>query len=288
LSKYGKPVWQYVLEAAKEIQLKTFAPTDIIRKVQERNPSIPAVTIRSYVIAMAPNHPSSKHYPSTRRLHGVFTYLGDGLFRLLNEKIRPETESVKQEPFDRGLKVAEWEKLREKIVGLQSDIAPFKVDFLDRDSFKRFCDNLDEIQEFNEICVTGYFSETIRGSLEKIIKIGRHVRLICPEFSLGSKRDRRNMEALKKLAGAGVEIKFNSRLHARLLVAFNAPAPQIRGLLILGSFDFNTECIGKERYDAGIRTTHPDLILSAIRLFEQVWKDSESTTIAEFVVEKKR
>lgn len=27
--------------------------------------------------------------------------------------------------------------------------------------------------------------------------------------------------------------------------------------LVIGSFDFNTECIGKERYDARIKTKHP-------------------------------
>jgi hypothetical protein len=30
---------------------------------------------------------------------------------------------------------AEWEKLREKVVGLQAEIARFEVDFLDRDGF---------------------------------------------------------------------------------------------------------------------------------------------------------
>jgi hypothetical protein len=34
---------------------------------------------------MAPNHPSSKHYPSTRRLHGVLNYLGSGHFKLSSE-----------------------------------------------------------------------------------------------------------------------------------------------------------------------------------------------------------
>jgi hypothetical protein len=112
--------------------------------------------------------------------------------------------------------------------------------------------------------------------------------MICPEFPLDSKRDRRNLEVLKKLAETGAEIKFNNRLHARLLVAYEPHAPKLYGLLILGSFDFNTECIGKERYDAGIKTTNPDLLQSAIDFFEQVWNDSESITIAEFLSGKKR
>ena len=73
----------------------------------------------------------------------------------------------------------------------------------------------------------------------------KNVRLICPEFPLQSKRDRRNLQVLKKLTGAGAEMKVNNRLHARFLVGHN---PALGGLLVIGSFDFNTECIGKERY----------------------------------------
>ena len=175
----------------------------------------------------------------------------------------------------------EWEKFTKKIVHLQSDLAPFEVDFLDRDSFKRFCDNLrSEVDGYREICITGYFSETIRETLQKIIRLRNNVRLICPEFPTQSKRDRRNLEALKKLAVAGAEIKVNNRLHARFLVAYN---PAIGGLLVIGSFDFNTECIGKERYDAGIKTRHPDLVQSAIKLFEEIWNEPESISLENFI-----
>jgi len=61
---------------------------------------------------------------------------------------------------------------REKIVKLQSDVNLFKVEFLDRDGFKRFADNLSSnVESWNKICITGYFSETIRKSLESIIKV---------------------------------------------------------------------------------------------------------------------
>lgn len=85
MAKYGKPVWQHVLEAAKSLKIKTFSPMDIIRKVHETNPEIPSVIIRSYVIAMAPNHPFSTHWPSTRKLHGFFEYLEGGKFQLKEE-----------------------------------------------------------------------------------------------------------------------------------------------------------------------------------------------------------
>jgi predicted heme/steroid binding protein len=98
LPKYGKPVWQYIFEAAKEID-GAFTAVDIIRKVQQENSDIPEVTIRSYVMAMAPNHPFSGHWPSIRRLHGFFKYLGDNRFTLLekdNEGI-PDADEVESE-----------------------------------------------------------------------------------------------------------------------------------------------------------------------------------------------
>ena len=184
--------------------------------------------------------------------------------------------------------MAEWEKLREKIVHLQGDITPFGVEFLDRDAFKKFCDNLyHDIGGFKEICITGYFSETIRDELQKILQLKHRTRLICPEFAIVSNRDKRNLEALKKLSDAGAEVKFNNRIHARLLIAYEPKAPELYGTLVLGSFDFNTECIGKERFDAGIKTKHPDLLRSAIGFFEEVWNDSESLTIEEFLKSKK-
>ena len=180
----------------------------------------------------------------------------------------------------------EWEKFTEKIVRLQSDLDPFKVDFLDRDSFKRFCDNLrSEVDGFRETWITGYFSETIREALEEIIRLKNNVRLICPEFPVRHPRDKKNLQALKKLADAGAEVKFNNRLHARFLVA-HYPAIG-KGLLVIGSFDYNTECIGKERYDAGIKTRHPDLVESAIKLFDQIWNEPESISLEDFIMKRK-
>ena len=187
--------------------------------------------------------------------------------------------------------IVEWEKFRKKAVSLQSDLELFEVGFLDRDGFKKFADNLyDNINGLHEIRITGYFSETIRKTLEKIIKDPNvfKVRLICPEFPIKSKRDRRNLQALKKLSEAGAEIKVNDRLHARFLVACLSTTWS-RGLLVIGSFDFNTECIGRERYDAGIKTRHPDLIESAVKLFDQIWNEPESLPLLErYFTEEKR
>ena len=107
MPKYGKPVWQYVFEAAKEID-GTFTPIDIIKKVQQKNSRIPDVTIRSNVLAMTPNHPFSGHWPSTRRLHGLFNYLGGGRFTLLekdNVDISEKKEIDTEENTEQGVQM---------------------------------------------------------------------------------------------------------------------------------------------------------------------------------------
>jgi hypothetical protein len=182
----------------------------------------------------------------------------------------------------------EWEKCKNQIVDLQHIFAVFKIDFLDRNSFSEFCNPhilLSELLTYKQIFITGYFSETIRETLESVIILGqaKKVRLIS-QFLTDSMRDRKNLEVLRKLAQAGAEIKFNNRLHARFLVASNPPIKS--GLLLIGSFDFNTECIGKERFDAGIKTKHPDLVESATKLFEQIWNEPESVSITDYAKRK--
>lgn len=189
----------------------------------------------------------------------------------------------------------EYERFREKVAHLQSDISQFKVEFLDRESFKRFADDLwSNICNYPEVCITGYFSETIRENLIRYVQTqGHRLRLICPELNVDNKRDKKNLEVLRKLSKARAEIKVNNRLHARILLAYTPllsssdEVPKCLGLLILGSFDFNTECIGKERFDAGIKTCHPDLVLAVSDLFEQIWNEPESTPLSDQYPEKK-
>lgn len=181
-----------------------------------------------------------------------------------------------------------YKEFREKIVRLQSDVDLFKVEFLDRDEFKRFADDLwSNVSGWRRICITGYFSETIRKSLESINKMPSYaLRLICPHLDSSRIRDRKNIQALKKMAEAGVEIKINNRLHARFLVAYDIVQEddytKYQGLVLIGSFDFNTECLGRERYDAGIKTRNPDLVKSTVELFEQIWNEAESIDLEEF------
>jgi hypothetical protein len=106
--------------------------------------------------------------------------------------------------------------------------------------------------------------------------------LICQELDPKNHREMKNLDVLRKLCKTGVEVKVNNRIHARFLVAHNPDfLPKILGLLIIGSFDFNTECIGKERLDAGIKTNHPDLVKSALELFNEIWNTTESIPLDE-------
>lgn len=171
-------------------------------------------------------------------------------------------------------------KVKEKIAEVQSDLTWLEVEFLDREGFKRFADNLcQEIGGYNKICITGYFSEAIRDTLESFARNHR-LKLLSQEFDPNNRRDRQNLEVMHKLSEAGAEIKVNDRLHARFLVAHSPEFPGV-GLLVVGSFDFNKEGMSKERYDAGIKTRNPDLVGSALRLFEQIWSEPESLPLNE-------
>ena len=61
----------------------------------------------------------------------------------------------------------------------------------------------------------------------------------------------------------------NLRTHFRMFLCRSDKS----GLLVLGSFDFNKEGMNEERKDAGIKTSHPDLIESAFDYFNKVWED---------------
>lgn len=176
-----------------------------------------------------------------------------------------------------------YEEFRKKIVNLQGDWGLFKVDFISTDGFKDFADRLDSNllnSGYDDVRISGYFSETVREAMERYSKMeGYKLRLICQDLDLTNKRDKKNLEVLRRLCKTGVEIKVNSRMHARFLVARASKFPETRGLLIIGSFDFNNDCIGRERLDAGIKTSHPDLVNSALEFFDGMWNTSQSVPL---------
>jgi hypothetical protein len=86
--KYGKPIWQLVAEAANRLENEEFTSSDIVKEIHKTNPDVPEISIKSYVTAMAPNHPFSGHWPSVRKNHTYFHYLGNGKFK----KLKPNEE----------------------------------------------------------------------------------------------------------------------------------------------------------------------------------------------------
>ena len=52
-----------------------------------------------------------------------------------------------------------------------------------------------------------------------------------------------------------------------------------RRATLMGFSDFNTERRGRERDDVTTKKRHPDLLESAIRLFEQIWNEQESISL---------
>ena len=180
---------------------------------------------------------------------------------------------------------SKFNEFRSTLSNLAGKLDLLKADFMDRESFKKFASELNsKLKSWREVCITGYFSEGMRKEFEKIAE-WKKLRLICRKLDPKRTGDKKDLDALRKLStiepkgeGAGVEIKFSDIVHARLFVAFNR-LPQTEdysGLLILGSFDFNKDGIAGQRLDAGISTKNPDLIKSAIKLFEEMWNDSSS------------
>jgi hypothetical protein len=168
----------------------------------------------------------------------------------------------------------EFIEFKNVLANLHEQLNLFRVDFMDRQDFKNFSHDLpSKLGTWNEIYITGYFSEAVRKDLEKLAE-WKKLKIISIKFNLKNERDRKNLEALKKLSKVkgdgtnnGVEIKVNNMLHARFIVAFNQSISLLRGVLILGSFDFNTEGIAGVRFDAGVKTQNPDLVRSAVKLF---------------------
>lgn len=83
LSRYAKPVWKMVLEAAKELP-QPFAPSDVVRKIHQVHPEVKASTIRAHCIALSPDHPSYKHMSMKYR---YLDYLGNGRYRLKKQLV---------------------------------------------------------------------------------------------------------------------------------------------------------------------------------------------------------
>ena len=106
-----------MLEAAEELDFAVFTPKDVIDMAHVKYPEIPDVSLRTYVIAMAPEHPSSHHYPSTHKNHRYFKYHGSGKYSLdfTLTPVVDKTDKGKEGPVVKGSKTEFLRKYSEII-----------------------------------------------------------------------------------------------------------------------------------------------------------------------------
>lgn len=165
-----------------------------------------------------------------------------------------------------------FNKIRNKLEEIQKNILAFQIQFFNETQFKKFTnDDLGNLfQSFDEVCISGYFSDGFAKNIIKNLKgLRTRVRIITQEHNLSRPNDRKNLASLRKIQDEEVEIRVNHRTHFRMFLCRS----EKQGLLILGSFDFNKEGMNEERRDAGIYTMHPDLVESAYEYFNNVWND---------------
>ena len=114
-----------------------------------------------------------------------------------------------------------------------------------------------------DLYIMGYFDQIM---LDKLLPMARYVRIISPAGALKTKK---NKDALRRINKAGAKVRTHPMLHARI---FCVPD---RRILIIGSGDLQTDCLGGSRFDAGVWSNYPELIKSAIDFFNRVWEESE-------------
>jgi len=109
----------------------------------------------------------------------------------------------------------------------------------------------------------GHFDQEL---LDKLTPIAKRIKIISPEDTL---KTAKNKDALRRISKDGAEVRLHPMLHARILLV-----PK-RNFLIVGSGDLQTNCLGGNRFDAGIKSNYPELIGDALNFFNRVWNESE-------------
>ena len=165
-----------------------------------------------------------------------------------------------------------YSKLKNDAADIATRLLGFNVDFYDEAKFKYFVDNhmANLCHAYDEICISGHFSE---GFAELICPKLEGVRKNLTLRLLTSSTGTSSIEALRKIQDAGAEIRYNRRTHFRMFVCKS----ESQGYLILGSFDFNKEGMTMDRRNAGISTTHPDLVQSAYKYFMKIWEEKRDS-----------
>lgn len=172
-------------------------------------------------------------------------------------------------------------KIDERLIGLSNEIKRYQATLEGKHDLRpRFVEASPEVRTYvqqidrliaptrgppslkNEILIMGYF-DNIR--LDKLLPYAYLIKLLCREDA----KDRpTNLDALKRIKKAGAQVKTNKFMHSRM---FCVPD---RRFLIIGSGDLQADCFGAKRYDAGIYTTHPQVLKDAVDYFNRVWEES--------------
>lgn len=166
----------------------------------------------------------------------------------------------------------EFFKLKNDVDKIATSLLRFNVEFYDEAKFKYFVDNhmVNLFHSYDEICISGHFSEGLAELIcSKLEGVRKNLTLRILTSSTGTS----SIEALRKIQDAGAKIRYNRRTHFRMFVGKS----ESQGYLILGSFDFNKEGMTMDRRNAGISTTHPDLVQSAYKYFMKVWQEERDS-----------
>jgi hypothetical protein len=165
-----------------------------------------------------------------------------------------------------------------------SGLLQHKCDFWDHKEFLRFYQEITGSPNRNRIefsqghgnyfDVMGYFDDPMFNVAEIIIKNGIDVRILTRAETINSKK----LSTVKKLVKLGAKIRYNDKIHARLINSYNVYKWGIEsGEVIIGSFDFDRECISSSRRDAGIHTRDLEIVESVANFFDGIWEDGSET-----------
>jgi len=203
MTKYDIPVWKMCEEAAKDLP-EIFSPIDVIRKVKEKRPEVKESTLRAHVIALAPNHPSSKHYGMR---HELFYYLGNGRFRLLKSGEKISLPSQVEEGAEE-----------------EEETAGFSFEF-EADLEGYLANNLGDIEEGVKLYVSpdgvnGRQFSTDVGRID-LLALDKNGDFVVIELKAGQATDRASSQILRYMGWVKRHIAGNRKVRG-IIVCMNA------------------------------------------------------------------
>lgn len=163
-----------MIEEVRNELPSTFAPRDIILKVNAKYPEILDQTIRAHVIALSPNHPSSKHHTQRRKM---FYYLGNGRFRNLDaayqENLRVERQYPQPTLRPSKMRQDTNSRMQQRVESLSSRFTYYINRFDEQQRFSgpswyfhfRTLDRLNKHQKFHEVFDDSLFFEYLYATL---------------------------------------------------------------------------------------------------------------------------